>query len=457
MKSIPRVILCVSGLVSISILSLITMPVDKEANVVGWSYNTTRNTTNYIPVSGNWTASLAPERGVCDRPGLLVMMVCSAPMNFDARQAIRDTWGADRKVQGHNMTVYFLVGETNNVSMQVVSDENATLRIENSGLKAKICDLQTRNKELLQSMKEKTINFDREIVALQHEININKQEIVENGKKYMQTQKKYMAEIDDLKTRLEKQKQLLKSEETEYAEKISKLENELKTLQVSYKKLELQSKESAAKSSEYKTKLKNAVSVIQEFNKVLIECTKKPEVVSCDTQTENSCFLLFQNDLQLESDQFGDIIQERFVDSYNNLTLKSIQMVKIATNHCLNTTRYLLKIDDDMFVNVPRLVSLILAVNKTRNLLMGKLICGAKPIKNPSSKWQLSKEPCEFRRLVTMHHFNPQDIRDTFRALNDSKIEQTCANYKPKRNTQSWLFENVVSRNRTVSRRNRCS
>ncbi|CAH2014344.1 unnamed protein product, partial [Acanthoscelides obtectus] len=167
------------------------------ANVVGWSYNTTRNTTNYIPVSGNWTASLAPERGVCDRPSLLVMMVCSAPANIEARQAIRDTWGSDKKIQGHNLSAYFLVGETNNISMQ--------------------------------------------------------------------------------------------------------------------------------------------------------------------------------NDLQLESDQYGDIIQERFVDSYNNLTLKSIQMVKLAANNCLNTTKYLLKIDDDMFVNVPRLVSLILAVNETRNVLMGTL------------------------------------------------------------------------------------
>nr|CAI5866651.1 unnamed protein product [Callosobruchus analis] len=172
--------------------------------------------------------------------------------------------------------------------MQAVSDENAGLQIENSSLKRKISDLQKHNKELLQSMEEKTINFDKEIVVLQHEININKQEIVENGKKYMQTQKKYMAEINDLKTKLEKQKQLLKSKETEYAEKITKLEKELKTLQVSYKTLEIQSKESAAKSSEYKTKLKNAISVIQELNKVLIECTKKPEMVSCVTQTENN-------------------------------------------------------------------------------------------------------------------------------------------------------------------------
>ncbi|CAH2008468.1 unnamed protein product [Acanthoscelides obtectus] len=119
MKSIPRVILCATGLVSVSILFLITMPVEREANVVGWSYNTTRNTTNYIPVSGNWTASLAPERGVCDRPSLLVMMVCSAPANIEARQAIRDTWGSDKKIQGHNLSAYFLVGETNNISMQV--------------------------------------------------------------------------------------------------------------------------------------------------------------------------------------------------------------------------------------------------------------------------------------------------------------------------------------------------
>lgn len=96
---------------------------------------------------------------------------------------------------------------------------------------------------------------------------------------------------------------------------------------------------------------------------------------------------LFQNDVLLESKQYDDIIQERFIDSYNNLTLKSIAMLKIATNYCLNTTKYLLKIDDDIFLNMPLFIEMLLERNNSSNLLLGKLICGARPIKDSSSKW----------------------------------------------------------------------
>ncbi|CAH2008465.1 unnamed protein product [Acanthoscelides obtectus] len=99
-----------------------------------------------------------------------------------------------------------------------------------------------------------------------------------------------MTQINELKAKCEKQKQLLKGNESEISkniEKIDILENELKSLRETHKTLELQSQENAKKSSEYKIKLKNAISVIQELNKVLIECTKKPEVTNCSTQTDH--------------------------------------------------------------------------------------------------------------------------------------------------------------------------
>ncbi|KAJ8972913.1 hypothetical protein NQ317_008803 [Molorchus minor] len=173
-------------------------------NVVGWEYNTTRNTSQYI-VRNNLTASIIPEH-VCDQQSLLLIIVCTAPANYEARSAIRETWGSQRHMMGNNVSLYFLLGETGNSSMQ--------------------------------------------------------------------------------------------------------------------------------------------------------------------------------NDVLLESDQYGDIIQEHFIDSYNNLTLKSIVMLKIATTYCANMTRYLLKIDDDMFVNLPLLVEMLTNRNETNNVLLGKLICGARPIKD---------------------------------------------------------------------------
>ncbi|KAJ8926123.1 hypothetical protein NQ315_009980 [Exocentrus adspersus] len=358
MKSVPRAILCMIGLVFGCFLFLLTVPIDREGknwclklliyavNVVGWEFNTTRNTSQYV-LRNEFNSVIMPER-VCDQKSLLVMMVCSAPANFEARRAIRETWGSERRVLGHSVSLYFLIGETVNSSMQ--------------------------------------------------------------------------------------------------------------------------------------------------------------------------------NEVVLESDQFGDIIQERFIDSYNNLTLKSIVMLKLATTYCINTTSYLLKIDDDMFVNVPRLVESLSDRNESTNVLLGKLICGARPIKDISSKWysprymyqekvypnylsgtgyvmsldvakrlfdttlmtpifhlediyltgicakkagikphnqpmftyrQLHYEPCEFRNLVTMHHFPPLLLRETFEALRDPDLDKNCEKYKPMFDSHRWLLNNILKPNRT-NRKNRC-
>ncbi|CAK1593545.1 unnamed protein product [Parnassius mnemosyne] len=105
-----------------------------------------------------------------------------------------------------------------------------------------------------------------------------------------------------------------------------------------------------------------------------------------------------QDKIDNEVETYGDIIQEGFVDSYNNLTLKSIMMLKWVTNNC-NEIRYILKTDDDMYINVPNLVSNlhkhanafdegVAKGNKSKEyLLIGHLICGARPVQDSKSKW----------------------------------------------------------------------
>nr|XP_019544960.2 uncharacterized protein LOC109415532 isoform X1 [Aedes albopictus] len=114
-----------------------------------------------------------------------------------------------------------------------------------------------------------------------------------------------------------------------------------------------------------------------------------------------------------ESEVYGDIIQESFVDSYNNLTLKTIMMLKWVTNNCDGRVKYIMKCDDDTFVNVPNLLQVLLGgtvpvykasipfydkntidVRSSKNrlaevkrLLTGFLFCEAKPIGDTSSKW----------------------------------------------------------------------
>ena len=49
-------------------------------------------------------------------------------------------------------------------------------------------------------------------------------------------------------------------------------------------------------------------------------------------------------------------------------------------------TEYVLKTDDDVYVNLPKLYDLVRA-NQKPTLLMGTLICNAVPIKDPHNKW----------------------------------------------------------------------
>lgn len=86
-----------------------------------------------------------------------------------------------------------------------------------------------------------------------------------------------------------------------------------------------------------------------------------------------------------ENSQYNDIVQERFFDTYNNLTLKSVMMLKWVTSNC-DKTKYLMKTDDDMFVNIPLLLQTLHSRTQPETLL-GSLICNAKPILDPKNKW----------------------------------------------------------------------
>lgn len=99
-----------------------------------------------------------------------------------------------------------------------------------------------------------------------------------------------------------------------------------------------------------------------------------------------------QEYVDLEVELYGDIIQERFVDSYVNLTIKSLFLLQWFTNHCdfkseKVTTKYLLKTDDDMYLNIDTLMTAVRAKSRKLHLLMGNLICNAIPIKDPYNKW----------------------------------------------------------------------
>ncbi|CAB4060433.1 B3GALT1 [Lepeophtheirus salmonis] len=62
--------------------------------------------------------------------------------------------------------------------------------------------------------------------------------------------------------------------------------------------------------------------------------------------------------LSSEIDSFGDIVVEDFMDTYNNLTLKSIFMLKFIVRYNLKI-KTLFKMDDDSYFNVERFPTII--------------------------------------------------------------------------------------------------
>ncbi|XP_029298119.1 beta-1,3-galactosyltransferase 2-like [Cottoperca gobio] len=86
-----------------------------------------------------------------------------------------------------------------------------------------------------------------------------------------------------------------------------------------------------------------------------------------------------------ESQRHHDILQSDFLDSYNNLTIKTMVMFEWLSSHCPNTS-YAMKVDSDIFLNVHNLVDVLLKA--PRQLYMtGMVVKGALVHRDHNSKW----------------------------------------------------------------------
>ena len=85
-----------------------------------------------------------------------------------------------------------------------------------------------------------------------------------------------------------------------------------------------------------------------------------------------------QSKLEEESAEHGDILQETFQDSYNNLTIKSIFILKYYVGAADNLgNKFLLKTDDDSFVHLEALWDLAKSrmAKKSNNLIGYLQVC----------------------------------------------------------------------------------
>lgn len=97
-----------------------------------------------------------------------------------------------------------------------------------------------------------------------------------------------------------------------------------------------------------------------------------------------------QEQVLQESAEHQDLIQSDFVDCYKNLTIKTMVMLEWLKLYC-STAAYAMKVDSDMFLNVPNLVKILIDAPKT-NYMAGSVQYNAPVLRDPESKWYVPTE-----------------------------------------------------------------
>lgn len=94
-----------------------------------------------------------------------------------------------------------------------------------------------------------------------------------------------------------------------------------------------------------------------------------------------------------ESRHYHDIIQQDFLDTYRNLTLKTLMGMTWVANYC-SKANFVMKTDSDVFVNTEYLIQNLLQTITMHKqaYFTGSIMSGYKPHRNKESKWYMPKE-----------------------------------------------------------------
>ncbi|XP_046573965.1 beta-1,3-galactosyltransferase 1-like [Haliotis rubra] len=103
-----------------------------------------------------------------------------------------------------------------------------------------------------------------------------------------------------------------------------------------------------------------------------------------------------QPEIVQESRLFGDIVQGNFEDSYDNLTYKHVMALHWVITQC-HDVRTIVKLDDDVFVNIFKVVDFSLTTGHYHNSLYCNILQNGRPYRR-EGKWITSREdyPFEF-------------------------------------------------------------
>lgn len=99
-----------------------------------------------------------------------------------------------------------------------------------------------------------------------------------------------------------------------------------------------------------------------------------------------------QRILTAENGRYGDVVQGNFADTYRNLTYKHVMALKWAIYFCPDA-KYVLKCDDDVFINTPGLINYIydrLSPYGARKLILCQVFPKNPVLRTSRSKWKVS-------------------------------------------------------------------
>uniref|UniRef100_H3AAZ2 Hexosyltransferase n=1 Tax=Latimeria chalumnae TaxID=7897 RepID=H3AAZ2_LATCH len=97
--------------------------------------------------------------------------------------------------------------------------------------------------------------------------------------------------------------------------------------------------------------------------------------------------------IEEESAVHHDIIQRNFLDTYHNLTIKTVTAMEWLVDFCPDAD-YAMKVDTDMFLNVEKLVKSLLNpdVPTRQNFFTGFPYVGRAPVRDKNSKWYIPRD-----------------------------------------------------------------
>ncbi|PSN52426.1 hypothetical protein C0J52_16257 [Blattella germanica] len=99
-----------------------------------------------------------------------------------------------------------------------------------------------------------------------------------------------------------------------------------------------------------------------------------------------------QNALEDENRRYSDLLQGNFNEAYRNLTYKHMMGLQWVSRYCYQA-QFVIKMDDDIIVDFYRLLNTVYSNLESldRPFLMGYVLKGAIPVREPTNKWYVTK------------------------------------------------------------------